>query len=82
MIKDVYKGAKTRFRICGGDIEVFLIQLDYIKGLYHALICLIMNERTKHIQTVVPWCMLFADNIILVNETKECMLSLQNGASF
>ena len=46
-------------------------------GLYQGsapnpyLLALVMDELTKHIQTEVPWCMLFANNIVLVDETKE-----------
>ena len=30
-----------------------------------------MDELTKHIQDDVPWCMLFADDIVLIDETKS-----------
>ena len=30
----------------------------------------VMNELTRHMQDKIPWCMLFADNIVLVAETK------------
>ena len=30
---------------------------------------LVMDELTKYIQDGVPWCMLFANNIVLVDET-------------
>ena len=29
-----------------------------------------MNELTKAIQDEIPWCMLFVDDIILVDETR------------
>ena len=29
-----------------------------------------MYELTRHMQDNVPWCMLFADDIVLVAETK------------
>ncbi|KAM1746814.1 hypothetical protein ACFX11_013408 [Malus domestica] len=30
-----------------------------------------MDELTGHIQDVIPWCMLFADDIGLIDETQE-----------
>ena len=34
------------------------------------LFALIMDELTREIQDNVPWCMLFADDIVLIDETK------------
>ena len=30
-----------------------------------------MNVLTRHLQEDVPWCMLFADDILLVDKTRE-----------
>ena len=35
------------------------------------LFALIIDELTKHIQDDIPWCMLFTDNIVLIDENKS-----------
>jgi len=37
------------------------------------LFALVMDELTGHIRGEVPWCMLFADNIVLVDETRKVL---------
>ena len=32
---------------------------------------MVINELTKNIQDEVPWCMLFADDIVLIDETRD-----------
>jgi hypothetical protein len=34
------------------------------------LFALVMDEVTRDIQGDIPWCMLFTDDVILVNESK------------
>ncbi len=72
-LKDMYHGVETRVRTCGGDTEPFKITIGLHQGstLSPYLFALVMDELTKDIQTDVPWCMLFADDIVLVDETKE-----------
>ncbi|XP_075093167.1 uncharacterized protein LOC142177455 [Nicotiana tabacum] len=72
-IKDMYDGAKTRVRTAGGDSDYFPI----ITGLHQGsafspfLFALVMDAITHHIQGEVPWCMLFADDIVLIDETRR-----------
>jgi len=72
VIKDMYDGAKTRVRTVGGDSEYFPVITGLHQGsaLSPFLFALVMDALTHHIQGEVPWCMLFADDIILIDETR------------
>ena len=69
----MYHGAGARVRTCEGDTKSFKITMGLHQSstLSPYLFALVMDELTKHIQTEVPWCMLFADDIVLVDEIKE-----------
>uniref|UniRef100_A0A1S4D3V6 Reverse transcriptase domain-containing protein n=1 Tax=Nicotiana tabacum TaxID=4097 RepID=A0A1S4D3V6_TOBAC len=71
-IKDMYDGAKTKVRTVGGDSEHFTVVMGLHQGsaLSPFLFSLVMDALTRHIQGEVPWCMLFADDIILIDETR------------
>ncbi|XP_016501346.1 uncharacterized protein LOC107819723 [Nicotiana tabacum] len=55
VIKDMYDGSKTRARTVGGDSEHFLV----------------MDALTYHVQGKVLWSMLFADDIVLIDEMRD-----------
>ncbi|XP_070001876.1 secreted RxLR effector protein 78-like [Nicotiana sylvestris] len=71
-IKDMYDGAKTRVRIVEGDSE----HVPVVMGLHQSsvlspfLFALVMDALTHHIQGEVPWCMLFANDIVLIDESR------------
>ncbi|KAL6521569.1 hypothetical protein OROGR_018138 [Orobanche gracilis] len=54
--------------------------IDIIKDMYEGastrsalspfLFAIVMDELTRGIQNDVPWCMMFADDIVLIDETK------------
>ncbi|XP_019259417.1 PREDICTED: uncharacterized protein LOC109237550 [Nicotiana attenuata] len=73
VIKDIYDRAKTRVRIVGGDSKHFPV----VTGLHQGsafrpfLFALVMDAITHHIQWEVPWCMLLADDIVLIDETRR-----------
>ncbi|XP_070007437.1 secreted RxLR effector protein 78-like [Nicotiana sylvestris] len=71
-IKGMYDGAKTQVRTVEGDSEHFPIVMGLHQGstLNPLLFALVMDALTYHIQVEVPWCMLFADDIILIDESQ------------
>ncbi|XP_019242267.1 PREDICTED: uncharacterized protein LOC109222356 [Nicotiana attenuata] len=70
-IKDICDGAKTRVKTVGGDSEHFPVMIGFHQGsaLNQFLFALAIDTLTRHIQGEVPWCMLFADDIVLIEET-------------
>ena len=68
----MYDGVVTNVKTVGGVSPEFSISIGLHQGsaLSPYLFTLIMDEITKDIQGRVPWCMLFADDIVLVSESK------------
>ncbi|KAF3647233.1 putative pre-mRNA-processing factor 6-like [Capsicum annuum] len=68
----MYEGAKTQVRTAGGDSEHFTVLTGLHQGstLSPFLFALVMDVLTRRIQGEVPWCMLFADDVVLIDETR------------
>lgn len=65
--------------------EVFPITLGlhWQSVLSPYLYVLVMDELTRHMQQEIPWCMLFIGNSVLVDETKQEIISkLKGGEKF
>ena len=71
VVRDMYEGAITTIRCPVGDTREFPITVGLHQGsaLSPYLFTLVMDEVTRHIQEDIPWCMLFADDIVLIDET-------------
>ncbi|GJZ61822.1 retrovirus-related pol polyprotein LINE-1 [Tanacetum coccineum] len=73
VIKDMYEGVKTRVRTTIGSIEFFQVKVGLHQGSaispYH--FTLILDELSQGIQESIPWCMIFADDIVLIAESAE-----------
>nr|XP_016490784.1 PREDICTED: uncharacterized protein LOC107810509 [Nicotiana tabacum] len=71
-IKDMCDGAKTKVRTVGGDSTHFPVVMVLHQGsaLSPFLFALVIDALTHHIQGDVPWCMLFADEIVLIDEMR------------
>ena len=72
LIKDMYKNVMMFVRTCGGDTTDFAINIGLHQGstLSPYLFALVMDEVTRDIQGYIPWCMLFADDVVLVDESR------------
>jgi hypothetical protein len=72
LIKDMYDYIVTSVRTSDGDTNDFLINIGLHQGsaLSPYLFALVMDEVTRDIQGYIPWCMLFADDVVLVDESR------------
>jgi hypothetical protein len=73
LIKDMYDKVVTSVRTTDGDTNVFPINIGLHLGsaLSPYLFALVIDEVTRDTQENIPWCMLFADDVILVDESRE-----------
>ena len=71
LIKDMYNDATTFVRTCDSNTTDFSINISLHQGsaLSPYLFALVMDEVTRDMQGEIPWCMLFADDVVLVDES-------------
>jgi hypothetical protein len=72
LIKNMYDNVVTSVRTSDGDTNDFSINIVLHQGsaLSPYLFALVMDEVTRDIQGGIPWCMLFADDVVLVDESR------------
>jgi hypothetical protein len=73
LIKDMYDKVVTSVQTTDGDANIFPINIGLHQGsaLSPYLFALVIDEVTRDIQGDIPWCMLFTDNVVLVDESLE-----------
>ena len=72
LIKDMYDNVVTSVRTSDVDTDDFPIKIGLHLGsaLSPYLFALVMDEVTRDIQGDIPWCMLFADDVVLVDDSR------------
>jgi Reverse transcriptase (RNA-dependent DNA polymerase) len=72
LIKDTYTNIMTCVKTCDSESDVFPIKIGLHQGLALSqyIFILVMNEITKNIQGDIFWCMLFADDVVLIDESR------------
>nr|GEY30296.1 retrovirus-related Pol polyprotein LINE-1 [Tanacetum cinerariifolium] len=73
VIRGMYNGAKTHVRTSIRSIEFFPVDVGLHQGstISPYLFALILDELSRGIQEDIPWCLIFADDIVLVSESTE-----------
>jgi hypothetical protein len=68
----MYNDVVTSVRTSDGDTNDFSINIGLHQGstLSSYLFALVMDEVTRDIQGGITWCMLFADDVILMDESR------------
>jgi hypothetical protein len=68
----MYNNAMTSVRTNDGNTDYFPIKIGLHQGsaLSPYLFALVMDEVTRDIQGDIPWCMLFADDVVLFDESR------------
>jgi len=56
-----------------GDTDDFSIDIGHHEGsvLSPFLFTILMDEHTRGIEDELPWCMLFANDIVFIDETRD-----------
>ena len=72
LIKDMYDNVMTSVRTSDGDTNDFPIKIGLLQGsaLSPYLFTLVMEEVLWDIQGDLPWSMLFADDVVLVDDSR------------
>jgi hypothetical protein len=65
----MYDNVVTNIRTSDGDTNDFSINIGLHQGsaLSAYLFALVIDEVTRDIEGDIPWCMLFADDVVLVD---------------
>jgi hypothetical protein len=72
LIKDMYDNVVTSVQTSDRDTNDFPMNIGLHQGLALSpyLFALVLDEVTKDIQGGIPWCMLFANDVVLVDESR------------
>ncbi|GJV29307.1 ataxia telangiectasia mutated family protein [Tanacetum coccineum] len=71
--EDMYEGARTCVRMPTRNSEYFPVDVRLHQSLAISpyLFALILDELSRGIQESIPWCLIFADDIVLVSDTPD-----------
>ena len=73
LVQNMYEGSKTTVRTAVGQTEPFRVRVGLHQGsaLSSLLFAIVMDVLTEHIRRRSPWNMMYADDVVLLNDSKE-----------
>ena len=73
LVQDMYEGSETVVRCAVGTTESFKVKVGLHQGsaLSPFLFAVIMDRLTDEVRREPPWTMLFADDIVICEETRK-----------
>ena len=73
VIKDMYEGVTTKIKTRAGVSESFEVKIGVHRGstLSPYLFNLVLDELLKGVALEVPWCMLVADDMVIIGESEQ-----------
>src|SRR5215468_1049960 len=73
VIMDMYRDCKTCVQTASGRSNSFSVRIGVHQGsaLSPYLFILVLDEILKGVVREVPWCMLFADDMVIIADTAE-----------
>ena len=73
VVQDMYANCKTVVRTAAGTTEPFGVRVGLHQGsaLSPLLFVAVMDEVTERVRREAPWNMMYADDVVLLNDTKE-----------
>ena len=73
LVQDMYEGSETVVRCAVETTESFKVKVGLHQGsaLNPFLFAVIMDRLTNEVRRETPWTMLFADDIVICEETRE-----------